>query len=184
MIWSHWELNIILIVWVIFIGNRPPVIKKSVDSSETSVCKAQACSDLVEYIESFRGSHMSLPFSDMVALYESRLISLGIDTQGHSTRLPQDIEDYILDLIVIRNLSSTYSLAFDELIRHALEIISTNQDKISGVRLLPKAAKLLRQNIFATVNEVDDSFTQDSEEWQMLCMMSKMQRRLVKHRCE
>ena len=54
--------------------------KKYVDSSKTSVHKAQAFSDLVECIESFRGSHMSLPMSDMVELYESRLISLGIDS--------------------------------------------------------------------------------------------------------
>ena len=54
--------------------------KNSVDSSKTSVCKAQAFSDLVEYIESFRGSHMSLPMSDMVELCESRLISLGVDS--------------------------------------------------------------------------------------------------------
>ena len=33
-------------------------------------------------------------------------------------------------------------------------------------------AKLLRQIIFSAIDEVDDSFTQDSEEWQMLCMMS------------
>ena len=51
-------------------------------------------------------------------------------------------------------------------------------------QLLPKAAKLLRQNISSAVDQFDDSFTQDSEEWQMLCMMSKMQRRLVKHKCE
>ena len=56
------------------------MIKKSVDSSKTSVCKAKAFSDLVEYIESFRGPHMSLPMSDMVELCESRLISLGIDS--------------------------------------------------------------------------------------------------------
>ena len=59
--------------------------KNSVDSSKTSVCKAQAFSDLVEYIESFRGSHMSLPISDMVKLCESRLISLAIDSHRHST---------------------------------------------------------------------------------------------------
>ena len=47
-----------------------------------------------------------------------------------------------------------------------------------------KAAKLLRQNIFSAVDEFVDSFTQDGEEWQMLCMMSKMERRLVKHKCE
>ena len=54
--------------------------KKYVDSSKTSVRKAQAFSDLVEYIECFRGSNMSLPVGDMVELYESRLISLGKDS--------------------------------------------------------------------------------------------------------
>ena len=54
--------------------------KKTVDSSKTSVHKAQAFSDLVEYIGCFRRSHMSLPMSDMVELYESRLISQGIDS--------------------------------------------------------------------------------------------------------
>ena len=117
--------------------------KNSVDSSKTSVCKAQAFSDLVEYIESFRGSHMSLPISDMVKLCESRLISLAIDSHRHSTWLPQDIEDYILDIIVIQNLSGTYSLAFDDFIRHVLEIISTDQDKISDIRLLQQGNNII-----------------------------------------
>ena len=47
-----------------------------------------------------------------------------------------------------------------------------------------KAAKSLRQNIFSAVDEFVDSFTQDGGVWQMLCMMSKMERRLVKHKCE
>ena len=47
-----------------------------------------------------------------------------------------------------------------------------------------EAAKLLRQNIFSAVDEFVNSFTQDGEEWQMLCMMSKMERRLVKHKCK
>ena len=70
--------------------------------------------------------------SDMVQLCESRLIFLGIDSYRHSTWLAQDIEDYIVDIIIIQNLSRTYSLAFDDFIRHVLEIISTNQDKISS----------------------------------------------------
>ena len=67
--------------------------KNYLGSSKTFVCKAQAFSDLVEYIESFGGSRMSLPMSDMVELCEPRLISLGIDSYRHSTWLPQDIED-------------------------------------------------------------------------------------------
>ena len=84
-------------------------------------------------------------------------------------------------MIVIRNLSVTYSLAFVELKSHALDTISTVQDKIGDMRLLQKAAKLLWQNIFSAAQEFDDSFTQDSEEWLMLCVMSKILRRSVKY---
>ena len=69
--------------------------------------------------------------NDTEELYESRLISMGIDSKGHSTQLWQDIEGCIPDIIVIRNLSGTYSLAFDKLMSHALETISTNQDEIN-----------------------------------------------------
>ena len=63
----------------------------SPDNSSTALLKAQAFADLVEYIEAQCGSGTVFKMAELAKLYSSRLISLGIDSNIHSTRLRQKL---------------------------------------------------------------------------------------------
>jgi hypothetical protein len=80
---------------------------KSVDNveqdSSLAMLKAQAFSELVDFVESHRGTSTVFIVAELVDLYTSRLISLGIDSpRQHSTRLRQSLLEAIPDLMEVQ----------------------------------------------------------------------------------
>ena len=93
--------------------NDPPI---------TGMLKAQAFSELVNFIESYRGTSTVFIMADLVNLYSSRLISLGLDIpRQHSTRLRQSLLRAIPDLKEVQCVvNNRMDLAFDADISMAL----------------------------------------------------------------
>ena len=104
---------------------------------QTRFLTEQAFSDLIEYVESQRGS------GTVFKMYSSHLISLGVDETVHTTRLRHKVTAAVTYLIEVKGLSNCTDLAFDEDISLALQELSDSWD--SEAMVLVKAAKILRQ---------------------------------------
>ena len=80
--------------------------------------------------------------------YAKRLTSLGYpESQGHTTRLRQDIVAMIPDLKVIEKSSGYWELVFDKDLNEVVEELKDTTSK--DIRILAQAAKILRQDSLA-----------------------------------
>ena len=108
------------------------------------VAKAQAFSELIEYLESLRGSKNVLSMGDIYHLYLSRLTSLGVsDVNIHRTRFRQQILDAIPDLTAVKNKSGRYDLIYDEDLSAVIAEYKTSTAK--DMLMVAKAVRILRQ---------------------------------------
>ena len=132
-------------------------------SDDEQVSKELALSELIDYIESFRGSGDVIEMTDVCKWYDERLVSLGICTvTTHTTRLRETIVSSIPDLKPIKTSSGQWNLMFDADLGIAL-----NEIKKCGVSekmaILVKTAKALRDDFLATKHVFTGSFTPTSE---------------------
>ena len=125
--------------------------EEPVETEENSVLKAQALSELIDYVETYRGTNTVLDMSELSQLYSAYLKSFGLDVYVHVTRLRQSILSAIPDLNEIKNETNRcYELAFDCDISKAMIEISKSDGYSEEVFLLAKAAKIIRRHIFTT----------------------------------
>ena len=127
----------------------------------TKFLKAQAFADLVDYIESQRGSTAVFKMSDIVHLYSSRLVSLGVDGYVHTTRLRHQVIGAIPDFIEVKTASNRTDLAFDQDVSQVLKEVSDSCD--CEAMVLVKAAKIMRKHILNMKFDFTGSFSPESE---------------------
>ena len=72
------------------------------ENDQSRFLKAQAFADLVDYIESQRGTGSVFKTAEIVNLYSSRLLSLGVNEYVHTTRLRQKVIAAVPDLVEVK----------------------------------------------------------------------------------
>ena len=118
--------------------------KEKEEDYPEAVIKAQAYSELIEYIESHRVSRSVLSMGQLYNLYISRLTSLGLNEVSiHRTRFRQQIISAIPDLIAVKNKSGQYDLVYDEDLSRAIAEYKTSTH--DDIIILAKAARILRK---------------------------------------
>lgn len=129
------------------------------ESDKGTVLQSQCFEELIDYVESFCNTKNVLQMSELAQLYSDRLVSLGLETYTHTTRLRQSILSAIPDVTeILNNTNNRYELAFDEDInKAALEMSS--RDCSSEVYILSQAAKILRKHNFEKKNEFMGTFS-------------------------
>ena len=133
-------------------------------AAKIAVLKAQGLAELIDYVESYRNTNTILQMNELYHLYSVRLLSLGVDSYVHTSRLRASLLSAIPDLKEIRNTSNNHiDLAFDcDLSKAMLEISSHDCD--SEVILLSQAAKILRRYTLDQNNNFTGSFSRDCQE--------------------
>ena len=125
---------------------------------------SQGLAELIDYVESYRNTNTVLHMSELCHLYSARLVSLGIDSYVHTSRLRASILSAVPDLKEIRNNSNNQiDLAFDCDLTRALSEISSH-DCNSEVFLLPQAARILRRHTLEKKNNFNGTFPAECQE--------------------
>ena len=91
------------------------------ENDQSRFLKTQAFADLVDYIESQRCTGSVFKTADIVNLYSSRLLSLGVNEYVHTTRLRQQVIAAVPDLVEVKCPWNRTELAFDDDISQALQ---------------------------------------------------------------
>lgn len=132
------------------------------------VAKAQAFSELMEYLESLRGSKSVLSMGEIYHLYISRLTSLGLtEVNIHRTRFCRQILAAIPDLTAVKNKSGRYDLVYNEDLSRAIAEYKTSTAKdiltvAKAVRILRKASLNRKQTFtgkFSPSSQVDSVYS-------------------------
>ena len=124
--------------------------------------KELAFLELVDFVESYRGTGTILPMSKMVMAYEKRLKSLGVVHIVHTSRLRQQLLDCIPDLTAIQANDRTWDIMFNEDLSHVINEVkkASSSEKMA---LYMKAANWLRDDFLQMRQNFKGSFTPSSE---------------------
>ena len=132
------------------------------ENDQSRFLKAQAFADLVDYIESQRGTGYVFKTAEIVNLYSSRLLPLGVNEYVHTTRLHQQVIAAAgPDLVEVKCPLNRTELAFDDDISQALQELADSCD--TEAMALVKAAKMLRQHMLSMKYNFTGSFSPESE---------------------
>lgn len=135
---------------------RKVSVKTKSEDDDAPFQKEKAFEDLITYLEELKGSGKPIPMKHLITYYEQLLISRGCGRISiHSTRLRQEILKKMPKIKGVE-LSSGWHLIFDEDVVH----MDASSDDI---KLLSKAAALLRQDVLKKKQSMGASFTDVSE---------------------
>ncbi len=131
------------------------------ESPRTQVMRSHVLSELLDFIEEYRGSGKSLAMAHLTTLYDKRLDALGFpDIKCNTTRLREDIERMIPDIKAVK-MNRCWSLVFDDDLSQA---IGDMKDNISTeVSTIHKAAKILRREYLQLKQSFAGSFSTSCE---------------------
>ena len=109
----------------------------------------QAFVELLEYIESFRGTREVLAMGQICKIYEDRLVELGITVAPHTTRLRKSLIEAIPDLECIKNKNGyNWDLVFNEYLGLAVSEMKQRDSFKDKVLRMAQTASDIRESIF------------------------------------
>ena len=128
------------------------------ENDQSRFLKAQAFADLVDYLESQRGTGSVFQTAEIVNLYITAPVPiLGVNEYVHTTRLRQQVIAAVPDLVEVKCPSNRTELAFDDDISQALQELADSCD--TEAMALVKVAKILRQHMLSMKYNFTGSFS-------------------------